>query len=106
MPQTVGDFVIERLHQWFVTKEMAAFMASAHADAHPVDAAWSDPLAADRPTVIEFKADPEVPSLPPHITLKRAKPFTGTLIAGDPDKRGVIVGTTRELLATVLPGSD
>ena len=38
-----------------------------------VGAAWEEALAADRPTVVQFKTDPEVPPLPPHITLKQAK---------------------------------
>jgi pyruvate dehydrogenase (quinone) len=71
-----------------------------------VAAAWDEALAADRPTVIEFKTDPDVPPLPPHITLKQAKAFASTLAEGDPDERGVILGTARELLASVLPGKD
>ncbi|HEX3953681.1 MAG TPA: thiamine pyrophosphate-requiring protein, partial [Stellaceae bacterium] len=63
-------------------------------------------LAADRPVLIEFKTDPDVPPLPPHITLKQAKAFTGTLLKGDPDESGVIVGTARQVLASILPGSD
>jgi pyruvate dehydrogenase (quinone) len=71
-----------------------------------VAAAWDEALAADRPTVIEFKTDPDVPPLPPHITLKQAKAFASTLAEGDPDERGVFLGTARELLASVLPGKD
>ena len=33
-------------------------------------AAWDEALAADRPVVLEVKTDPEVPPLPPHITLE------------------------------------
>jgi pyruvate dehydrogenase (quinone) len=63
-------------------------------------------LAADRPTVIEFKTDPEVPPLPPHITLKEAKGFASSLLAGDPREGSVILGTARQVLASVLPGKD
>ena len=38
-----------------------------------VGAAWDEALAADRPVVLEVKTDPNVPPLPPHITLKQAK---------------------------------
>ena len=69
-----------------------------------VGAAWEAALAADRPTVVEFKTDPEVPPLPPHITLKQAKAFASTLWEGDPEERGVIMGTARQVLASVLPG--
>ena len=50
-------------------------------------AAWEEALAADRPVVLEAKTDPEVPPLPPHITLKQAKAFTSTLLSGDPQGR-------------------
>jgi pyruvate dehydrogenase (quinone) len=72
-------------------------------DPDRIGAAWEAALAADRPTVVEFKTDPEVPPLPPHITLKQAKAFAGSLVTGDPEERGVIMGTARQVLASVLP---
>ena len=63
-------------------------------------------LAADRPVVVEFKTDPEVPPLPPHITLKQAKAFVATLWKGDPEESGVIVGTARQVLSSILPGGS
>jgi pyruvate dehydrogenase (quinone) len=44
--------------------------------------------------------------LPPHITLKQAKAFMESLIKGDPNERGVIIGTAREVLASILPAKD
>ena len=38
-------------------------------------AAWDEALAADRPVILECYTDPNVPPLPPHITLKDAKNF-------------------------------
>ena len=72
-------------------------------DPDRVGAAWDEALAADRPVVVEFKTDPEVPPLPPHITLKQAKGFASALLKGDPTEGGVIVGTARQVLASVLP---
>ena len=69
-----------------------------------VAAAWEDALAADRPVVVEAKVDPEVPPLPPHITLKQAKAFTSTLWSGDPREGSVIVQTAKELVADLMPG--
>jgi pyruvate dehydrogenase (quinone) len=69
-----------------------------------IGAAWEDALAADRPVVVEFKTDPEVPPLPPHITLKQAKGFASSLLTGDPAEGSVIMGTARQVLASVLPG--
>jgi pyruvate dehydrogenase (quinone) len=40
-----------------------------------VASAWEIALASDRPTVIDAHVDPDVPPLPPHITLKEAKAF-------------------------------
>jgi len=71
-----------------------------------VASAWDQALAADRPVVLEFKTDPEVPPLPPHITLKQAKAFTSTLIKGDPHEARIVKGTAREVLASVLSGKD
>jgi pyruvate dehydrogenase (quinone) len=44
--------------------------------------AWADAFAADRPVVLEAFTDPEVPPLPPHITLKQAQAFVSTLDQG------------------------
>jgi len=67
-------------------------------------AAWDEALAADRPVVLEVKTDPNVPPLPPHITLEQAKKLTSMLVKGDPDEGSVIVGAAKEMLASVLPG--
>jgi pyruvate dehydrogenase (quinone) len=69
-----------------------------------VGPAWEEALAADRPVVLEMKTDPEVPPLPPHITLDQAKKFTSMLVKGDPEESSVLLGTAKEVLASVLPG--
>ena len=68
-------------------------------------AAWEEALAADRPVVLEVKTDPEVPPLPPHITLKQARAFTSAIFAPDPNETSMLLGTAKEVIATVLPGS-
>jgi pyruvate dehydrogenase (quinone) len=47
-----------------------------------------------------------VPPLPPHITLKQAKAFAEALIKGDPEEGGVIAGTARQVLSSILPGKS
>lgn len=69
-----------------------------------VAAAWEQALASEVPVVIEFKTDPNVPPLPPHIKLEQAKKFASTLLKGDTDEAGVIVQTAKQVLGTVLPG--
>jgi pyruvate dehydrogenase (quinone) len=66
--------------------------------------AWEEALASDRPVVLEVKTDPNVPPLPPHITLAQAKAFTSSLVKGDPDESSVLVNTAKEVLSSVLPG--
>jgi pyruvate dehydrogenase (quinone) len=71
-----------------------------------VGAAWEDALAADRPVLLEAFVDPEVPPLPPHITLKQAKAFASTLWTGDPREASVIKQTAKELVADLMPGGN
>ncbi len=69
-----------------------------------IGAAWDEALAANCPVVLEVKTDPEVPPLPPHITLDQAKHFTETLLEGDPREGSVIKETAKQVLATLVPG--
>ncbi|MFL5284414.1 MAG: thiamine pyrophosphate-requiring protein [Rhodopila sp.] len=66
--------------------------------------AWEEALSSDRPVVLEVKTDPNVPPLPPHITLAQAKAFASTLVKGDPEQGSVLVDTAKEVLSSVLPG--
>ena len=65
--------------------------------------AWADAFSADRPVMVEAYTDPEVPPLPPHITLKQAQAFASTLIKGDPREWRVIKETAKELVADLMP---
>jgi pyruvate dehydrogenase (quinone) len=55
-----------------------------------VGPAWDKALAADRPTLIDAWVDPNVPTLPPHITAAQAKSYVRALMKGDPDARAMI----------------
>jgi len=68
-------------------------------------AALDEAFASDRPVVLEVKTDPNVPPLPPHITVKQARAFASTLLQGDPEQGSVIVDTAKQVLSRVLPGS-
>jgi pyruvate dehydrogenase (quinone) len=72
---------------------------------HPdkVGAAWDEALAADCPVILEAYTDPNIPPLPPHITLKDARHFMGSLLT-EPERQSVIVNSAKEMLAGVLPG--
>jgi pyruvate dehydrogenase (quinone) len=67
-----------------------------------VGAAWDAAFAATRPFVLEAVTDPEVPPLPPHITIEQARAIAGALAKGDPHARRLIrqsfVDKAKELL--------
>jgi len=66
--------------------------------------AWDQALSADRPFVLDFVTDPDVPPLPPHITIKQARNFMKSMLSGDPAAGSVIASTARELVGAILPG--
>jgi pyruvate dehydrogenase (quinone) len=53
--------------------------------------------------VLDIKTDPEVPPLPPHITLKQARHFAHALTK-DPRSGSALAGTARQILSKLLPG--
>jgi pyruvate dehydrogenase (quinone) len=73
-------------------------------DPDNVALAWEEALAADRPVVVEFKTDPEVPPLPPHISFEQARKFAATTLKGDPEETGMLAGMMRQVLSGILPG--
>jgi pyruvate dehydrogenase (quinone) len=73
-------------------------------DPDQVGEAWREALASDRPVVLEFKTDPEVPPLPSHITLEEAKQFMTTIAKGDPSEGSMLAGVARQVLSAILPG--
>jgi len=72
-------------------------------DPEQIGDAWDDALSADRPCVIEVVTDPEVPPLPPHITLEQARHFTEA-VAGDRNALEVIRHSFAQKLVEFLPG--
>jgi pyruvate dehydrogenase (quinone) len=65
--------------------------------------AFDAAFKADRPVVVEAVTDPDVPPLPPHITLEQAAKYTSTLFKGDPDEGGILHQSFTELVAKFLP---
>jgi pyruvate dehydrogenase (quinone) len=79
--------------------------------AHVGDA-WDAALAADRPVVLEFRTDPEIPPIPPHIKKELGKKSAAAMLKGDPEEKGVIVEGAKQKLheftesvRTALPGN-
>ena len=69
-----------------------------------VAGAWEEALAADRPVVYEAVTDPEVPPLPPHITLDQAKALSSALLGGDPHAGRIVKQSFVEKAQEFLPG--
>jgi pyruvate dehydrogenase (quinone) len=73
-------------------------------DPAQVGAAWDEALSADRPVIYEAITDPEVPPLPPHITIEQAKALSSALLAGDPHAGRIIKQSFRQKIEEFLPG--
>jgi pyruvate dehydrogenase (quinone) len=69
-----------------------------------IEAAWDEAFAADRPFVIDAVVDPEVPPLPPHITLAQAKSFMSSIKGGDSSARAMITESFKQKVLEFLPG--
>lgn len=52
--------------------------------------AWQEALSADRPCVIDAVTDPNVPTLPPHITVSQATSYAKALAKGDPNAGAIV----------------
>jgi pyruvate dehydrogenase (quinone) len=64
--------------------------------------AWDEALSSDRPVVYEAVTDPEVPTLPPHISFEQAKNFMSSMVKGDPHLGHVIKQTFKDAVEGVL----
>jgi pyruvate dehydrogenase (quinone) len=73
-----------------------------------VGAAWDEALASELPVVLEFKTDPEVPPLPPHIKKDLGKKSAKAELH-DPEKVGLARHGFRQKMTEYyekLPGRD
>lgn len=68
---------------------------------------WDEALATRGPVVVEAYTDPNVPPLPPHISLKNAAAMMATLAKGDPEVWDMLKGTAKDFVESYLPhGAD
>ncbi|HJV26922.1 MAG TPA: thiamine pyrophosphate-requiring protein [Aromatoleum sp.] len=72
-------------------------------DPEAIGPAWDDALSSNRPTVLEFVTDPDVPPLPPHITLKQTREYLSALLHRDPDAMGIITASFKESWDSLFP---
>ena len=66
-------------------------------------AVWDEAMAVRGPVVVEACTDPNVPPLPPHITLKNAAAMMATLAKGDPEAWDMLKDTAKDLVQSYLP---
>jgi pyruvate dehydrogenase (quinone) len=71
-------------------------------DPEAIAGAWDRALAAKRPFVFEAITDPNVPPMPPHISLEQAKNFTSSVLKRDVDALGFLKDTMRQVTARYL----
>lgn len=69
-----------------------------------ISSAWDECLNAGRPSVMEVVVDPEVPPLPPHISVKQAMNYMKALAKGDPQRGRMIIQSIRQQIAELFPG--
>jgi pyruvate dehydrogenase (quinone) len=73
--------------------------------AHPDDVgpAWDEALRCNRPCVLEMVTDPNVPPLPPDVSLKQARAYFSAMLKGDPDSIAIIKATIKETWDSWFP---
>ena len=62
-------------------------------------------LLPNRPVVIEAVTDPEVPTLPPHITFEQAMHFSESLLH-DSGRKGMVRGAMKDMIAELPPPQE
>jgi pyruvate dehydrogenase (quinone) len=72
-------------------------------DPNALGAAWDSAFAADRPFLFEAMTDPNVPPLPPHISIEQAKNLTSAILKRDVDALGFLKDTVSQVRARYLP---
>jgi len=66
--------------------------------------AWERAFAADRPTLLDVRTDPDVPPIPPHATIEQITDAAKAMISGDEDALGVVRTGLKQKLQEFLPG--
>lgn len=59
-------------------------------------------MQASCPVVIDAHCDPDVPPLPPHISFEQARNYMSTLFQGDPNEKGIINQSAKQMIADYL----
>ena len=68
--------------------------------------AWDEALSANKPVVLEAYVDPNVPPLPPHISLEQAKHFAQSMLKRDVDTGGILKQSIKGMMEQLKPRKD
>jgi pyruvate dehydrogenase (quinone) len=69
-----------------------------------VGPALDEALAASRPVILDVYTDPNVPTIPPHITFKEAKNYSEALLKVDPEEGSIIKESVKSVVEGIIPG--
>jgi pyruvate dehydrogenase (quinone) len=69
-----------------------------------VGPALDEALAASTPVVVDVYTDPNVPTIPPHITFEEAKNYSEALLKVDPEEGGIIKESVKSVVEGIIPG--
>ncbi|MHB8598403.1 MAG: thiamine pyrophosphate-requiring protein [Ktedonobacteraceae bacterium] len=97
-----------------LTQELPDFPYAGYADSigltgirvdkpEDVGRAIDQALNASTPVVLDVYTDPNVPTLPPHITFEQAKMYSTALLKGDPEEGGIIKESVKSVVEGILP---
>ncbi|AKJ02509.1 pyruvate dehydrogenase (quinone) [Archangium gephyra] len=68
--------------------------------------AWDEALSANKPVVFEAYVDPDVPPLPPHISIEQAKHFAQSMMKGDAHTGGILRQSLKGMMEQFKPRKD
>lgn len=71
-----------------------------------IPAALDQAFSAGKPCILDVCTDPNVPMLPPHVTVEQAKMFMSSIIKGDADAWEMIKNTYKDVLAEYFPDKE
>ncbi len=69
-----------------------------------VGPALDQAFAASTPVLLDVYTDPDVPTIPPHITFEEVKNYSTALLKYDPEEGGIIKESVKSVVEGVIPG--
>jgi pyruvate dehydrogenase (quinone) len=97
LTQSIPDADYDRIGEFFGLKGIRVDKPEA------LGPAFDEALSASRPVVMNVYTDPNVETLPPHITIEQAKRFAATLVKVDPEEASIIWQTAKSMAQGILP---